>query len=143
MKAKFVNESLEQQNEGLGVLGILSVLYLSWLGFKKLLKFIVNKSLRHVISNTIGGLEYIKIHANEKFKDEIKVLELNDRYKISIPDGLILHGPGSPKKFTIRAILIFKDSKRITVNADGFKNLTTELTDSEYKGVLNLIRSET
>jgi hypothetical protein len=143
MKAKLVKESLEPQNEGLGVLGVIAIAYLSWVGLKKLLKFLVNTSLRQVIKGTLGGLEELKIHASEKFKEEIKVLELDDRYKISIPDGLNLIASGSSKKFTIRDILLFKDSKEIKVNADGFRReLVTRLTDREYESVVNLIQSE-
>jgi len=139
---KDINESIEQQNESFGVLGVIGIIILSWISFKKLLKFIVNKSLRQVIGGTIKGLEYFKVQASEKFKEEIKVMELNDRYKISIGDGLYLSARGSSKKLTIRYILLFKHSKKIIVNADGFKDLTTNLTDSEYENVIQLIQSE-
>lgn len=139
MKAKLVKESL---NEGIGVLGVLAIIGLSWMALKKLLKFLVKKSLHKVIGGTIQGLHDVKIHASEKFKEEINILELNDRYKVSIPDGLNLTAIGSSKKFTIRDIFIYKDSKRIVVIADGFKELSVELTENEYQSVLDLIRSE-
>ena len=126
-------------NEGLGVLGVLSVLFLSWLGLKKLVKFLTNKFLRTLIGGTITGLQQVKIQRKNDFEKEVKVLELNDRYRISIPDGLILSAPGSDKKLTIRDILLFKKSKRISVVADGFRDLTTILTDKEYANVIDLL----
>src|ERR1035437_5000431 len=107
MKAKFVKESLEYQNEGLGVMGVIGVIILSWLGFKKLLSFILKKGLRDLIGSSIQGLQDFKIQAKEKFDEEVKIIELNDRFKISIPDGLILSVPGiSSKTLTIREIMI-------------------------------------
>jgi len=142
MKAKFVKKSVETQNESLGVLGILSIMYLSWLGLKKLLKIILNKTLRKVISGTLGGLEYVKINMPEKFKEEIKILELNDRYKISIPDGLRLSFEESTKSITILEIMLYKKSKEILVKFKYGEDKTTKLIDTEYEQILNIIQSE-
>ena len=143
MRAKLVSESLEFQNEALGTLGVIGVIMLSWLGFKKLLSFILNKGIRDIIGSSISGLQDVKIHHKEKFEEEVKILELNDRFRISIPDGLILSVAGVSRKITIREIMIYKGSKEITVVSEPgmtFKNI--HLTDAEYENVVKLVQSE-
>jgi hypothetical protein len=119
MRAKMVNENLDESLLGGILIGVLSgYLLLKFIHF--IFKRIADKSDRKLLTVLINTIENLITSR----KDEFGITDLNDRYYISIPNTIS----------NIKDIRIFKNTKVIEI-----MDQKIQMTEKEYNIFLSLL----